>query len=356
MENLNTNYKQYLHHIILTSVMLLVLILPHYANTINQTDQYHHKSHIHHHHRHHHSHRYITHNDTYAVNNHTTASIISKQTSLNITHIDTTTDTTLNLTNINMRGVANQPKLYSYAALVVNATNGEVLISKHPTTQLPIASISKLMMAMVLLDAHDDPNQYITITSADIDTLRNTSSRLRIGMQLKRRDLLLLALMSSENRAAFALARTAYPGGTKVFLQKMNQKSQTLGMKHTVFYDPTGLNDQNQSTAEDLARMVKAAFNYPEIRQDTTTKSADVHLYQNYVHHYLNSDVLVRNGDQLNIALSKTGFINEAGHCLVLYSIIKDKPIIMIFLNSTGKSGRMIDAITLKRYIERQII
>ncbi|MFN7093889.1 MAG: serine hydrolase, partial [Burkholderiales bacterium] len=219
-------------------------------------------------------------------------------------------------------------------------------------TQLPIASITKLMTAMVVLDSGVDLNEYVTITGADVDNLRNTYSRLRVGMQLKRKDLLLLALMSSENRAAFALGRTAYPGGIKVFIAKMNQKARSLGMLHSQFYDPTGLTTTNQSTAEDLSKMVQAAFKYDIIRQDTTTKGADVVLGRNYVHHYINSDALVR-GSKFQIELSKTGFINEAGHCLVLYSMIGKRPIIMIFLNSAGKSGRLIDAIAVRNYIQR---
>ncbi|MBP9741835.1 MAG: hypothetical protein KBD37_00585 [Burkholderiales bacterium] len=255
------------------------------------------------------------------------------------------------LDKINFKAIANQPRLYSYSALAVNADNGEILVSKHQNAKLPIASISKLMTAMVLLDSKANLDEYVTISSADVDTLRNTYSRLRVGMALKRRDLLLLALMSSENRAAFAIARTAYPQGITYFIKKMNEKALNLGMSHTQFYDPTGLTKSNQSTAEDLAKMVQAAFTYPEIRADTTTKGADVVLGKNYTHHYMNSDALVRAG-KLQIALSKTGFINEAGHCLVLYSLVDKQSVIMVFLNSAGKSGRLIDAITVKNYIQ----
>ena len=251
-----------------------------------------------------------------------------------------------------MEAVANQPRLYSYSALAVDASNGQILVSKNPHTKMPIASISKLMTAMVLLDSGANLDDYITISQDDVDTLKNTSSRLRVGMQLKRSDLLLLALMSSENRAAHALARTAYPGGINVFIKKMNEKCEALGMTNSQFYDPTGLTKSNQSTAQDLAKMVQAAFRYPQIREATTTKGADVQLGKNYVHHYLNSDALVRAGN-LQIALSKTGFINEAGHCLVLYSVVDKQPIIMVFLNSVSKSGRLIDAIAVKNYVQR---
>lgn len=248
--------------------------------------------------------------------------------------------------------IAHQPRLYSYSALALNAKTGEIFVSKNPNVRLPIASITKLMTAMVTLDSGVDMDDYVTISSDDIDKLRNTYSRLRVGMQFRRRDLMLLALMSSENRAAHALARTSYPGGLNVFISKMNAKAKSLGMTHTQFYDPTGLTSGNQSTASDLSKMVHAAFGYPLIKQDTTTKGSDFALGRNFVHHYVNSDALVRSG-KFQIEVSKTGFINEAGHCLVLYSIVDKTPIIMVFLNSAGKSGRILDAITVKNYIRK---
>jgi D-alanyl-D-alanine endopeptidase (penicillin-binding protein 7) len=253
---------------------------------------------------------------------------------------------------INTNAISNQPRLYSYSAMALDADSGEVFVSKNPTAKLPIASITKLMTAMVVIDSEANLDEYVTISSADIDTLRNTFSRLKVGMQLRRRDLLLLALMSSENRAAYALGRTAYPGGIRVFIQKMNDKAKSLGMMHTQFYDPTGLTIQNKSTAEDLTKMVQAAFEYDLIKEDTTTKGADVMLGHHYTHHYMNSDALVR-VSKFPISLSKTGFINEAGHCLVLFSKIGGKSIVMVFLNSAGKSGRLVDAIVVKNYIQK---
>lgn len=244
------------------------------------------------------------------------------------------------------------PKLYSYSAYALDANTNQVVLSKNPEVSLSIASITKLMTAMVMLDAGRDLDEYITITQDDVDNLKNTSSRLKVGMQLRRRDLLLLALMSSENRAANSIARTAYPGGMKEFLQKMNAKARSLGMNNTQFYDPTGLTVNNKSTAIDLSKMVQAAFKYELIREDTTTKSADVMLSPRYVHRYVNSDALVR-GNSFQIELSKTGFINEAGHCLVLYAMVDNRPIVMVFLNSAGKSGRLIDAMTVKSYVDR---
>lgn len=249
-------------------------------------------------------------------------------------------------------GAARMPKLYSYSAYVINADNNSVVTSKNPDATLPIASISKLMMAMVVLDSGANLDDYVTISSDDIDTLKNTFSRLKVGMQLRRRDLLLLALMSSENRAAHALGRTAYPGGINVFVQKMNAKAKALGMTHTKFYDPTGLTSANVSSADDVAKMVKAAYGYELIREDSTTKGADVMLSSRYTHHYVNSDALVRAG-KYQIELSKTGFINEAGHCLAIYTIVEGKPYIMVFLNSAGKNGRIIDAMAMRNYIAR---
>jgi D-alanyl-D-alanine endopeptidase (penicillin-binding protein 7) len=244
-----------------------------------------------------------------------------------------------------------QPRLYSYSGYAMDISTGEVLVSKNPNAQLPIASITKLMTAMVMLDSGANLDDYVEINEDDVDHLRNTYSRLKVGMQLRRRDLLLLALMSSENRAAFAIARTAYPGGINEFIRRMNAKAKALGMTNTQFFDPTGLTAQNKSTAIDLAKMVKAAYGYELIREDTTTKGADVMLSSRYTHHYLNSDALVRTS-RFQIEVSKTGFINEAGHCLVLYAMVDNRPIAMVFLNSS-KSGRLVDAMAVKSYVDR---
>jgi len=296
-----------------------------------------------HHTKHHKHHKYTQ---------QTTAKVIRSQSAHTTAVSSPKVPSSISTEKMNQGAISRQPRLYSYSAMALDADSGEVLVSKNPTAQLPIASITKLMTAMVVLDSDADLDGYVTISSADIDTLRNTFSRLKVGMQLKRRDLLLLALMSSENRAAYALGRTAYPGGIRVFIQKMNEKAKSLGMVHTQFYDPTGLTIQNQSTAEDLTKMVQAAFDYDIIKEDTTTKGADVALGPRYVHHYMNSDALVRIS-KFPISLSKTGFINEAGHCLVLFSKIDGKSIVMVFLNSAGKSGRLVDAIAVKNYIQK---
>jgi serine-type D-Ala-D-Ala endopeptidase (penicillin-binding protein 7) len=268
---------------------------------------------------------------------------------------DITQDNEINAPqNMNVALVSRQPRFISGSALVIDAKTGEVLVSKNPNERRPIASISKLMTAMVVLDSGANLDDYVTISDADIDTLRNTYSRLKVGMQFRRRDLLLLALMSSENRAAHALARTTFPGGTAVFIEKMNQKAKSIGMMDTAFYDPTGLNENNQSTAADLSKMVQAAFNYPLIRKDTTTKNADVALGPRYVHQYINSDALVR-ADRFTIALSKTGFINESGHCLALYAFVQNHPVAMVFLDSPLKHGGQYDAVVARNFISNHM-
>lgn len=246
------------------------------------------------------------------------------------------------------------PRLYSHAAYVVSADDSSnIIIDKNSNSSMPIASITKLMTAMVMLDSKVNLDDYVTITQEDVDDIKNTHSRLKVGMQLRRRDLLLLALMSSENRAAFSLARTTFKGGIPVFVKQMNAKAKSIGMTNAFFEDPTGLSPNNRASAKDLAKMVAAAYNYPLIREDSTTKAADVMLSSRYTHRYINSDPLVR-ADSFQIEVSKTGFINEAGHCLVLYSVINSQPYAMVFLNSAGKSGRVLDAQAVKNYISRK--
>lgn len=259
---------------------------------------------------------------------------------------------TINVQHLDRASVAMQPKFYSHSVIAVDVNSGRILISKNTNIKQPIASISKLMAAITLLDAHVDMDQYITVTSADNDFIKHTSSRLRDGTQLRRRDLLLLSLMSSENKATHALARTAYAGGIGEFLSKMNQKAASLGMVNTHFISPTGLTFQNQSTAEDLVKLVKGAIEYNLIRQDTTTKYADVALTPVKLHRYVNSDRLVRNSN-IQIELSKTGFINEAGECLVLYMVVKSHPIILVLLDSQFNQGRFLDAQAAERYLAR---
>ncbi len=242
-------------------------------------------------------------------------------------------------------------RLASGAALIMNADNNQVIYAKNPDAQMPIASISKLMTAMVVLDAHPDMNEPITITEDDVDTLRHSMSRLPVGTTLPRSQMLLLALMASENRAAHALART-YPGGLGKAVAAMNTKAVSLGMEHTHFIDPTGLHAENQSTPNDLARMVKAAQHYATIHEDTTTAAG---LFSIGARHreeaFHNTDPLVRN-HRWDIDLSKTGFINEAGKCLVLEARITDHHIIMVLMHSSGSYTRFGDANRVRAWID----
>ncbi|HFC8830576.1 TPA: serine hydrolase [Neisseria subflava] len=233
------------------------------------------------------------------------------------------------------------PLLSSQSALIFNNKTGEVLYQKNPDRVMPIASISKLMSAMVVLDAHLDMNEPITITEAEIDRLKGTGSRLSIGTTLTRGELLHLSLMSSENRATHALGRT-YPGGMSAFVAAMNAKAQSLGMTSSRFYEPTGLNFQNVSTARDLNRMVAAASKYPLIRKNSTSNYGSVWT-ANGRQNYKNSNALVREGSW-NIELQKTGYIREAGRSMVVKANVQNQPITIVLLNSPSSTTRVNDA------------
>lgn len=243
-------------------------------------------------------------------------------------------------------------ELASSKALVINQLTGETIFAKNTNQSTPIASVTKLMTAMVMLDAHLPMDDLLYIADEDVDYLKGTRSRLSVGSSLTRGELLQLALMSSENRAASALGRN-YPGGNDAFISAMNRKAVLLGMKSTHFYDATGLNSNNVSTAEDLVKMVNAAYHYAEIRQVTTTASQEITLYgrQNPVN-FVNTNSLVRGGDWV-IGLSKTGFINEAGRCLVMQAEISGQPMIIVLLDSVGKLARIGDANRIRKWIER---
>lgn len=242
-------------------------------------------------------------------------------------------------------------KLASSKALIINQNTGEVLYAKSTDLPTPIASVTKLMTAMVVLDAHQPMDELLTISEAELDTLKGTSSRLRVGTTLSRRELLELALMASENRAAAALGNN-YPGGFTAFVAAMNAKAAALGMTRSRFVDGTGLNSNNVATAEDLAKMVKAAYQYPEIRQASTTTGLDVpvHGVRRMVE-FRNTNVLVRNSDW-TIGLSKTGYINESGRCLVMQAQIAEQPLIIVLLDSWGKYTRIGDAQRIRKWIE----
>jgi D-alanyl-D-alanine endopeptidase (penicillin-binding protein 7) len=242
-------------------------------------------------------------------------------------------------------------QLASSKALIINQETGETLYAKSIDSPTPIASVTKLMTAMVMLDAQLPMEETLTVSNADIDYLKGTSSRLRIGTQLSRAEMLQLALMSSENRAASVLGRN-YPGGLQVFVAAMNAKALQLGMTHSHFADPTGLDSENVSTAEDLVKMVSAAYQYPDIRRVTTTASQEVPMNGlKRPINFLNTNVLVRKSDWV-IGLSKTGFINEAGRCLVMQAEIAGQPLIIVLLDSYGKYSRIGDANRIRKWIE----
>jgi D-alanyl-D-alanine endopeptidase (penicillin-binding protein 7) len=244
--------------------------------------------------------------------------------------------------------------LKSRAALIFDAQQGHAIYSKNTDTIMPIASITKLMTAMVVLDAQLPLSEEITIDSADIDVLKNTRSRLKVGSSLTRQQLLRLALMSSENRAAAALGR-AYPGGIEAFVSAMNNKAFELGMGNSRFVDSTGLSSSNVSTARDLVKMVEAAHFYEEIRDfsTTTTHALNSPDYRRGLK-YTNSNNLVSNV-QWQIGVSKTGFLSAAGRCLVMQANITGKPVIIVLLDSNGKKTRIGDAIRIKQWMEASL-
>ncbi len=239
--------------------------------------------------------------------------------------------------------------LRSGSALVVDESTDRVLLSKNADTARPIASLTKLMTAMVLLDAHLPMDQIIEITDADIDTLKHSASRLQPGIRLSREELLKLALMSSENRAAHALART-YPGGLPAFVAAMNRKAHELGMDSTRYVEPTGLWPQNESTAHDLALLVKAAYHYPLIRQFSTHPESEVDVGWRTLQ-YRNTDHLLFNRGW-EILLQKTGYINEAGHCLVLQTKFEGRRVIVVLLDAWGKYSHFGDAERIRSWVE----
>ena len=239
--------------------------------------------------------------------------------------------------------------LRSAVALVQDAASGETLIAKNQDTVLPIASITKLMTAMVILDAGLNLEQRVAISGEDNDLVKGTRSRLRPGTVLTRDELLLLALMSSENRAAASLGRT-YPGGTDTFVAAMNAKAQALGMVSSRFVDPTGLSSANVSTAHDLARLVSAAHESPLIRQYSTRDSAIVQAFGRPLG-YRNTNGLVRNA-HWQIGLSKTGYISEAGRCLVMRVRMASREVIVVLLDSWGRLSRVGDANRIRKWLE----
>jgi D-alanyl-D-alanine endopeptidase (penicillin-binding protein 7) len=244
------------------------------------------------------------------------------------------------------------PKLVlnSGFALVEDQRTGELLVQKNPHAVVPIASITKLMTAMVILDAQLDLNEPLVVRKEDIDNLRHSRSRLPVGTNLTRQEALLLALMASENRAAHALGRT-YPGGQEAFVAAMNAKARALGLTATRFTEPTGLSGGNISSAQDLARMVSAAYNYPLIREFTTCEEAVIQSGRRILSFH-NTNRLVKS-PQWQIGLSKTGFIDEAGRCLVMQAEVAQRPVLIILLDAQGTMTRYGDANRIKQWMER---
>ena len=239
--------------------------------------------------------------------------------------------------------------LQSSAVLVQDQTTGAILFEKNAGSVLPIASITKLMTAMVALDAKPDLNETLAIGDEDVDVLKGTRSRLKVGTQLAREEMLRLALMSSENRAASALSRH-YAGGREAFVAAMNLKAQALGLADTRFQDATGLTAANVSSPRDLAKLVNAAHQYPLIREFSTASDGEFSIAGRQ-QHFHNTNTLVRSSTW-EIGLSKTGYINEAGKCLVMQAWLNNKPIIIVLLDSWGKMTRIGDANRIKRWVE----
>jgi D-alanyl-D-alanine endopeptidase (penicillin-binding protein 7) len=239
--------------------------------------------------------------------------------------------------------------LASSVALVLDQGSSEVLFEKNANVSLPIASITKLMTGLVVVEANQNMDEVLTVTEDDVDHEKFTSSRLRVGSQMTRSSLLHISLMSSENRAAAALGRN-YPGGVAGFVAAMNAKAHELGMRDTRYVDSSGLSSRNVASARDLAKLVAFAYHQPLLRQFSTDPTSQVDA-GGRIMQYNNTNYLVKS-PEWDIGLQKTGFINEAGRCLVMQTIIQGRPVIMVFLDSKGKQSRTADAGRVKRWLE----
>ena len=245
-----------------------------------------------------------------------------------------------------------EPNVRSSGALVYDPTTGAILFAKNADQAAPIASITKLMTAMVVLDANQPLDEVIEIGPEDIDTLKNTHSRLPLGTRFRRGDLMRLALMASDNRAAAALGRT-YPGGLAACVEAMNAKAKLLGTTQTHYVDSSGLSPSNVSTPADLGKIVAAAATYPIITEYTTTSAVNVTLPDSKRKlSFVNTNSLVGHSDW-KIGLSKTGYINEAGKCLVMQAMIANQPVVIVLLDSWGRLTRVADANRIRKWLER---
>lgn len=239
--------------------------------------------------------------------------------------------------------------LSSNVAFVMDQSTAQVLFEKNSRFPLPIASITKLMTAMVVLDAKQDMSEILEVTNRDVDYEKNSPSRLRVGTKLSRADMLHIALMSSENRAASALGQN-FPGGIKAFVQAMNDKARSLGMNDTHYVDSTGLSSQNVASARDLGKLVVAAYQYPLVRRYSTDTEYVVES-KGVLLQYSTSNGLVKNPNW-DIGLQKTGYISEAGRCLVMQTKIDGRPVVMVLLDSKGKHTRLADAARVRKWLE----
>ena len=241
------------------------------------------------------------------------------------------------------------PDIRSSAALVVDESSSTVLLARQAEVPTPIASITKLMTALVIVDAHQPLDEVLTITEEDHEHGRGAYSRLAVGARLSRGDLLHVALMSSENRAAHTLGRS-YPGGLTAFVAAMNGKAQALGMSHTHFVDPTGLSSENQASPADLSKLVSAASLVPTIQQYSTDERHTVVVGRRALE-FRNTDLLVRS-PAWNIIVQKTGYITEAGKCLVMKALIRGRAVVIVLLDSYGKYTRVADAQRIRKWLE----
>ncbi|MDB5861175.1 MAG: D-alanyl-D-alanine endopeptidase [Ramlibacter sp.] len=239
--------------------------------------------------------------------------------------------------------------LRSSVALVLDQDTNEILLRKNDSAVLPIASLTKMMTGLIISEAKLPMDEQIAISDDDVDTEKHSSSRLKVGTMLSRGELMHLALMSSENRAAHALGRT-YPGGMSAFVEAMNARAQLLGMKDTKYVEPTGLSSHNQSSAQDLARLVGTAAHDPMLREFSTSPGAQVAVGRRTLQ-FSNTNRLVKN-PAWEIGVQKTGFINEAGQCLVMQVKVAGRKLIMVFLDSAGKLSRIADAERVRRWVE----
>lgn len=246
-------------------------------------------------------------------------------------------------------GLSRGPQLRSVAAMVQDEQTGETLILKRATLATPIASITKLMTAMVVLDARLDMTESIVILREDVDRLRHSISRLPVDTRLTRSQTMLLALMASENRAAHALGRT-YPGGITAAVSAMNKKARDLGLLDTRFVEPTGLSDGNVSSALDLSRLVEMARRYDTISTFTTQRECTIQRGRRQLH-FVNTNALIRN-PHWRIGLSKTGYIEEGGRCLVMQTQVGSRSVLIVLLNASGKYTHFADAIRIRQWIE----